>query len=44
MEKLHVVTGYCPVLRKDITCMVTYIFNVDSWEKGISEPPMLYPL
>lgn len=43
MEKEHIVTGYCPVMEKDIPCKVKYIFNLDCWEKGISDPPCPSP-
>ena len=36
MQKAHYVTGF--VQKK-----VTYIFNMDSWEKGISELPCISP-
>lgn len=43
MEKCYKVSGYCPKLGKELTASVTYIFNTDCWEKGISEPPCANP-
>ena len=43
MEKCHKVSGFCPKLGKELTVSVTYIFNTDCWEKGISEPPCSNP-
>ena len=43
MEKYYKVSGYCPKLGKELTASVTYIFNTDCWEKGISEPPCANP-
>ena len=39
MEKKYRATGFCPKASKDIEVSVTYIFNTNCWEKGISEPP-----
>lgn len=43
MQKAHYVTGFCPKENKNIQLAVTYIFNMDSWEKGISELPCISP-
>ena len=43
MEKYYKVSGYCPKLSKELTASVTYIFNTDCWEKGISKPPCANP-
>ena len=43
MEKVHHMTGFCPKKNKDVTVAVTYVFNTDSWEKGISETPCSSP-
>ena len=43
MQNAHYVTGFCPKENKNIQLAVTYIFNMDSWEKGISELPCISP-
>ncbi|RHK23826.1 hypothetical protein DW074_08730 [Ruminococcus sp. AF46-10NS] len=43
MERNYSVTGFCPKVNKDIKVSVTYIFNTDVWEKGISESPCSSP-
>ena len=39
MKKIHTVKGFCPVKGKNILVKVTYVFNLNRWEKGICEPP-----
>lgn len=43
MEKYQLTTGFCPKENKNINVPVIYVFNVDCWEKGISEPPCHFP-
>lgn len=43
MEQKYLVTDFCPKQGKNINVSVTYIFNTDCWEKGISEPPCSNP-
>lgn len=43
MEKKHRVSGFCPSQNKEISVSVTYVFNFDCWEKGISELPCSNP-
>lgn len=43
MQKTHVVTGFCPKLKRQLRASILYIFNGDSWEKGICDTPCSSP-
>lgn len=43
MQRTYQVTGFCPAKGKEVPVSVTYVFDTDRWEKGISEPPCTSP-